>query len=153
LAILQKRSIWFAGIGWVNYLVLRSSIKGVDHEHASCSISRRCCRPNRYGDLEHEKEERHNSTRRLTSLARENRRSTCREAKHDVDYTVISYKRFDRLFLSSQTTCSLKQNKIIYVGDSVCKSEAELLGLPTFNPGSLSEVKELLAQTEGTGPL
>ena len=45
-----------------------------------------------------------------------------------------------------RTANCLKNDNIVYVGDLVQKSEAEMLRTPNFGRKSLNEIKELLAQ-------
>jgi hypothetical protein len=52
----------------------------------------------------------------------------------------------DELELSVRTANGLKNHNIIYIGDLVEKSEAEMLRMPTLGRKSLNEIKEVLAQ-------
>ena len=42
----------------------------------------------------------------------------------------------------------LKNDNIVYIGDLVQKSEAEMLRTPNFGRKSLNEIKEVLSQME-----
>jgi hypothetical protein len=55
-------------------------------------------------------------------------------------------KKLDGLPLSVRADLCLKNNDIIYIGDLVQKSEAELLRLPNFGRKSLNEIKQELEQ-------
>jgi hypothetical protein len=54
-------------------------------------------------------------------------------------------KRVDELHLSVRADNCLKNDDIVYVGDLVQKTEAELLGIPNFSRARLNEIKEVLA--------
>jgi DNA-directed RNA polymerase subunit alpha len=44
------------------------------------------------------------------------------------------------------SACCLKNDGVIYIGDLVQKTEAEMLRTPNFGRKSLNEIKEVLAQ-------
>jgi DNA-directed RNA polymerase alpha subunit len=52
----------------------------------------------------------------------------------------------DELELSVRTANCLRNDKIVYIGQLVQKSEAEMLRTPNFGRKSLNEIKEVLAQ-------
>jgi hypothetical protein len=52
----------------------------------------------------------------------------------------------DALELSIRSLNCLKNDNIIYVGDLIQKTEAEMLRTPNFGRKSLNEIKEMLAQ-------
>ena len=54
-------------------------------------------------------------------------------------------KKFDELELSVRSANCLKNDNIIYIGDLVQKTEAEMLRTPNFGRKSLNEIKEVLA--------
>ncbi|MGE0180491.1 MAG: DNA-directed RNA polymerase subunit alpha [Bradyrhizobium sp.] len=54
-------------------------------------------------------------------------------------------KKVDELELSVRSANCLKNDNIIYIGDLVQKSEAEMLRTPNFGRKSLNEIKEVLA--------
>ena len=54
-------------------------------------------------------------------------------------------KKVDELELSVRSANCLKNDNIIYIGDLVGKSEAEMLRTPNFGRKSLNEIKEVLA--------
>ena len=55
-------------------------------------------------------------------------------------------KKADELELSVRTANCLKNDNIVYVGELVQKTEAEMLRTPFFGRKSLTEIKEVLAQ-------
>jgi len=55
-------------------------------------------------------------------------------------------KKVDELELSVRSANCLKNDNIVYIGDLVQKSEAEMLRTPNFGRKSLNEIKEVLAQ-------
>lgn len=55
-------------------------------------------------------------------------------------------RKVDELELSVRSANCLKNDNIIYIGDLVLKSEAEMLRTPNFGRKSLNEIKEVLAQ-------
>lgn len=54
-------------------------------------------------------------------------------------------KRVEELELSVRSANCLKNDNIVYIGDLVQKSEAEMLKTPNFGRKSLNEIKEVLA--------
>ena len=59
---------------------------------------------------------------------------------------VTGAKKVDELELSVRSANCLKNDNIVYIGDLVQKSEAEMLRTPNFGRKSLNEIKEVLAQ-------
>ncbi len=55
-------------------------------------------------------------------------------------------RKVDELELSVRSANCLKNDNIVYIGDLVQKSEAEMLRTPNFGRKSLNEIKEVLAQ-------
>ena len=55
-------------------------------------------------------------------------------------------KKVDELELSVRSANCLKNDNIIYIGDLVQKTEAEMLRTPNFGRKSLNEIKEVLAR-------
>jgi DNA-directed RNA polymerase subunit alpha len=55
-------------------------------------------------------------------------------------------RKVDELELSVRSANCLKNDNIIYIGDLVQKTEAEMLRTPNFGRKSLNEIKEVLAQ-------
>lgn len=54
-------------------------------------------------------------------------------------------KKVDELELSVRSQNCLKNDNVVYIGDLVQKSEAEMLKTPNFGRKSLNEIKEVLA--------
>ena len=57
-------------------------------------------------------------------------------------------KKVEELELSVRSANCLKNDNIIYIGDLVQKTEAEMLRTPNFGRKSLNEIKEVLTQME-----
>jgi DNA-directed RNA polymerase subunit alpha len=55
-------------------------------------------------------------------------------------------KKVDELELSVRSANCLKNDNIVYIGDLIQKTEAEMLRTPNFGRKSLNEIKEVLAQ-------
>ncbi len=55
-------------------------------------------------------------------------------------------KKVDELELSVRSANCLKNDNLVYIGDLIQKSEAEMLRTPNFGRKSLNEIKEVLAQ-------
>jgi DNA-directed RNA polymerase subunit alpha len=55
-------------------------------------------------------------------------------------------RRVDELELSVRSANCLKNDNIVYIGDLVQRTEAEMLRTPNFGRKSLNEIKEVLAQ-------
>ena len=73
--------------------------------------------------------------------------STAVAAEEDDDAQMNRYllKKVDELELSVRSANCLKNDNIIYIGDLVQKSEAEMLRTPNFGRKSLNEIKEVLS--------
>jgi len=65
----------------------------------------------------------------------------------DADGGINRYllKKVDELELSVRSANCLKNDNIIYIGDLVQKTEAEMLRTPNFGRKSLNEIKEVLS--------
>jgi len=68
------------------------------------------------------------------------------EAKDELPFNKNLLRKVDELELSVRSANCLKNDNIIYIGDLVLKSEAEMLRTPNFGRKSLNEIKEVLAQ-------
>ena len=69
------------------------------------------------------------------------------DADHDANQlNRYLLKKVDELELSVRSANCLKNDNIIYIGDLVQKTEAEMLRTPNFGRKSLNEIKEVLAQ-------
>jgi DNA-directed RNA polymerase subunit alpha len=67
------------------------------------------------------------------------------ETKPDLAFNPVLLKKVDELELSVRSANCLKNDNIVYIGDLVQKSEAEMLRTPNFGRKSLNEIKEVLA--------
>ena len=67
------------------------------------------------------------------------------EAIPDLAFNPAFLKKVDELELSVRSANCLKNDNIVYIGDLVQKSEAEMLRTPNFGRKSLNEIKEVLA--------
>lgn len=63
----------------------------------------------------------------------------------DLPFDKNLLKKVDELELSVRSQNCLKNDNIVYIGDLVCKTEAEMLKTPNFGRKSLNEIKEVLA--------
>ncbi|MGE0629564.1 MAG: DNA-directed RNA polymerase subunit alpha [Hyphomicrobiaceae bacterium] len=61
------------------------------------------------------------------------------------DFNVALLKKVDELELSVRSANCLKNDNIVYIGDLIQKTEAEMLRTPNFGRKSLNEIKEVLA--------
>jgi DNA-directed RNA polymerase subunit alpha len=64
----------------------------------------------------------------------------------DLPFNKNLLRKVDELELSVRSANCLKNDNIIYIGDLVQKTEAEMLRTPNFGRKSLNEIKEVLAQ-------
>ena len=67
------------------------------------------------------------------------------EAIPDLAFNPAFLKKVDELELSVRSANCLKNDNIVYIGDLVQKSEAEMLRTPNFGRKSLNEIKEVLS--------
>ncbi len=68
------------------------------------------------------------------------------EKKDELPFNKNLLRKVDELELSVRSANCLKNDNIIYIGDLVQKTEAEMLRTPNFGRKSLNEIKEVLAQ-------
>ena len=68
------------------------------------------------------------------------------ERKDELPFNRNLLRKVDELELSVRSANCLKNDNIIYIGDLVQKTEAEMLRTPNFGRKSLNEIKEVLAQ-------
>ncbi len=68
------------------------------------------------------------------------------EQRGDLPFNKNLLLKVDELELSVRSANCLKNDNIIYIGDLVQKTEAEMLRTPNFGRKSLNEIKEVLAQ-------
>jgi DNA-directed RNA polymerase subunit alpha len=67
-------------------------------------------------------------------------------ARDELPFNKNLLRKVDELELSVRSANCLKNDNIIYIGDLVQKTEAEMLRTPNFGRKSLNEIKEVLAQ-------
>jgi DNA-directed RNA polymerase subunit alpha len=66
-------------------------------------------------------------------------------APPDLAFNPALLKKVDELELSVRSANCLKNDNIVYIGDLIQKTEAEMLRTPNFGRKSLNEIKEVLA--------
>ena len=66
--------------------------------------------------------------------------------KPELDFNPALLRKVDELELSVRSANCLKNDNIVYIGDLIQKSEAEMLRTPNLGRKSLNEIKEVLAQ-------
>jgi DNA-directed RNA polymerase subunit alpha len=76
----------------------------------------------------------------------EPRKETVEERVPELAFNPALLKKVDELELSVRSANCLKNDNIVYIGDLIQKSEAEMLRTPNFGRKSLNEIKEVLAQ-------
>ncbi len=76
----------------------------------------------------------------------EPRREEAAPAIPELAFNPALLKKVDELELSVRSANCLKNDNIVYIGDLIQKSEAEMLRTPNFGRKSLNEIKEVLAQ-------
>jgi len=64
----------------------------------------------------------------------------------ELPFNAALLKKVDELELSVRSANCLKNDNIVYIGDLIQKTEAEMLRTPNFGRKSLNEIKEVLAQ-------
>ena len=67
------------------------------------------------------------------------------DEESDLGFNPVLLKKVDELELSVRSANCLKNDNIVYIGDLIQKSEAEMLRTPNFGRKSLNEIKEVLA--------
>ena len=68
------------------------------------------------------------------------------ERRPELPFNPNLLRKVDELELSVRSMNCLRNDNIVYIGDLVQKTEAELLRTPNFGRKSLNEIKEVLAQ-------
>ena len=68
------------------------------------------------------------------------------EVDDELEFNRNLLRKVDELELSVRSANCLKNDNIVYIGDLVQKTEAEMLRTPNFGRKSLNEIKEVLAQ-------
>jgi DNA-directed RNA polymerase subunit alpha len=66
------------------------------------------------------------------------------EDEDDLEFNPLLLKKVDELELSVRSANCLKNDNIVYIGDLIQKTEAEMLRTPNFGRKSLNEIKEVL---------
>ena len=61
-------------------------------------------------------------------------------------FNPVLLKKVDELELSVRSANCLKNDNIVYIGDLIQKTEAEMLRTPNFGRKSLNEIKAVLAE-------
>ena len=67
------------------------------------------------------------------------------ESKPELPFNPALLKKVDELELSVRSANCLKNDNIVYIGDLIQKTEAEMLRTPNFGRKSLNEIKEVLS--------
>jgi len=73
-------------------------------------------------------------------------KATTEEERPELEFNAALLKKVDELELSVRSANCLKNDNIVYIGDLIQKTEAEMLRTPNFGRKSLNEIKEVLAQ-------
>ncbi len=75
----------------------------------------------------------------------EPRKEVSEERIPQLEFNAALLKKVDELELSVRSANCLKNDNIVYIGDLVQKTEADMLRTPNFGRKSLNEIKEVLA--------
>ena len=75
----------------------------------------------------------------------EPQREVAEEQVTELAFNPALLKKVDELELSVRSANCLKNDNIVYIGDLIQKTEAEMLRTPNFGRKSLNEIKEVLA--------
>ena len=75
----------------------------------------------------------------------EPKKETTFERQPELVFNAALLKKVDELELSVRSANCLKNDNIVYIGDLIQKTEAEMLRTPNFGRKSLNEIKEVLA--------
>ncbi|MBK0401175.1 DNA-directed RNA polymerase subunit alpha [Limibaculum sp. M0105] len=67
------------------------------------------------------------------------------EGEESLEFNPLLLKKVDELELSVRSANCLKNDNIVYIGDLIQKTEAEMLRTPNFGRKSLNEIKEVLS--------
>jgi DNA-directed RNA polymerase subunit alpha len=76
----------------------------------------------------------------------EPRAASAGDMKPELPFNPHLLRKVDELELSVRSANCLKNDNIVYIGDLVQKTEAEMLRTPNFGRKSLNEIKEVLGQ-------
>jgi DNA-directed RNA polymerase subunit alpha len=66
------------------------------------------------------------------------------DEEDSLEFNPLLLKKVDELELSVRSANCLKNDNIVYIGDLIQKTEAEMLRTPNFGRKSLNEIKEVL---------
>ena len=72
-------------------------------------------------------------------------KETGADAREELPFNPALLRKVDELELSVRSANCLKNDNIVYIGDLIQKTEAEMLRTPNFGRKSLNEIKEVLA--------
>ncbi|MEZ5924428.1 MAG: DNA-directed RNA polymerase subunit alpha [Hyphomicrobiaceae bacterium] len=72
-------------------------------------------------------------------------KATIEDRTPELEFNAALLKKVDELELSVRSANCLKNDNIVYIGDLIQKTEAEMLRTPNFGRKSLNEIKEVLA--------
>ncbi len=75
----------------------------------------------------------------------EPKKEVVEETRPELEFNAALLKKVDELELSVRSANCLKNDNIVYIGDLIQKTEAEMLRTPNFGRKSLNEIKEVLA--------
>jgi len=75
----------------------------------------------------------------------EPREATRSDEDAQLEFNPLLLKKVDELELSVRSANCLKNDNIVYIGDLIQKTEAEMLRTPNFGRKSLNEIKEVLS--------
>ncbi|RMF33634.1 MAG: DNA-directed RNA polymerase subunit alpha [Alphaproteobacteria bacterium] len=67
------------------------------------------------------------------------------DVSEELEFNPLLLKKVDELELSVRSANCLKNDNIVYIGDLIQKTEAEMLRTPNFGRKSLNEIKEVLS--------
>ena len=67
------------------------------------------------------------------------------ETREELPFNPALLRKVDELELSVRSANCLKNDNVVYIGDLIQKTEAEMLRTPNFGRKSLNEIKEVLA--------
>jgi DNA-directed RNA polymerase subunit alpha len=81
-----------------------------------------------------------------SSSTSKSRRRKSPEEETGTGFNPVLLKKVDELELSVRSANCLKNDNIVYIGDLIQKTEAEMLRTPNFGRKSLNEIKEVLAR-------
>jgi DNA-directed RNA polymerase subunit alpha len=71
--------------------------------------------------------------------------ATAGSLEDGLEFNPLLLKKVDELELSVRSANCLKNDNIVYIGDLIQKTEAEMLRTPNFGRKSLNEIKEVLS--------